>query len=112
MVLTAMGKDKPELIKFLSGLKKEDISFSKHFYEKQEIDRKYLTEEIVIDALKNTNSLLGVQDQSKENNEKYRLGIKLSNEYTLVVICELRNKGLYIKTAWKTSRRWQKAAQK
>jgi hypothetical protein len=107
-----MSKNKEELMRFLENLDKDNIHFRAHFYEKREFDRKYLTEELIISALKDTNKLIGFQDQSKTNNEKYRIGIKLSNEYTLVIICELTDKDLYIKTAWKTSRKWQKATQK
>lgn len=107
-----MAKNEKELKEFLNNLNNEDIHFKSHFYDKQEADRKYLTEDIVIKALKNTTSFLGFQDQTKDNLEKYRIGIKLSGRYDLVVICEVKDKSLYIITSWKTSRKWQKAIQK
>ena len=107
-----MTKSEVELKKFLEDINKEDIHFKKHFYDKQELDRKFLSEELVIKTLKNITNFLGFQDQSKSTLEKYRIGIKLSGKYNLVVVCELRNKSLYIITSWKTSRRWQKAIQK
>mgnify|MGYP001559141267 CR=1 FL=1 len=107
-----MNKNASEVKEMLKNIKKEDIHFKKHFYDKQKEDRPYLNENLIIDSLRNISNFLGVQDQSKRNIEKYRIGIKLSNEYDLVVIIEIENKGLYIKTAWKTSRKWQKATQK
>ena len=107
-----MLKNEADLKRFLTNLNKEDIHFTKHFYEKQEFDRKYLSEELLIKSLKNINNFLGFQDQSKDVAEKYRIGIKLSEKYNLVIICEVRNKSLYIITSWMTNRKWQKAIQK
>ena len=85
-----MVKSEEELKKFLENINKEDIHFKKHFYDKQELDRKYLSEELVIKALKNTNNFLGFQDQSKDAAEKYRIGFKLSGRYNLVAVCEVK----------------------
>jgi len=106
-----MVKNEEELKKFLEEIKKNSIIFKKHFYDKKQ-DREYLNEELIINALKNIENFLGFQDQSKDTNEKYRIGIKLSSKYSLTLVCEIKNKSLYIITAWKTSRKWQKAMQK
>jgi hypothetical protein len=55
---------------------------------------------------------LGFQDQSKNNVEQYRIGVKISEKYDLVAVFEIKDKVLNIITAWKTSRKWQKAVQK
>lgn len=107
-----MVKNEEELKKFLENIDKENINFKSHFYDKQELDRKYLTEELIIKTIKNTSNFLGFQNQSSNNLEKYRIGVKLSGKYDLVIICEIKDKSLYIITAWKTSRKWQKAIQK
>ena len=97
--------------KFLGELEKENIIFKPHFYHKIK-DRPYLDEQLIIESLKNVDSLLGFQKQISEDNEKYRIGIKLSGNYDLVIIAEIKDKNLYIITAWKTSRKWQKSIQK
>ena len=106
-----MVKNEVELKEFLNQLKREDITFKKHFYDKQQ-DRQYLSEELIVKSLKDLGNILGIQDQSKDGIERYRIGIKLSSNYDLVVICEIKDKNLYITTAWKTSRKWQKSIQK
>jgi len=107
-----MAKTEAELKKFLENVNREDIHFTNHFYDKQQFDRKYLSEDLTIKSLKDIKNFLGFQNQSKDNKEKYRIGIKLSGKYNLVVICEVRDKSLYIITTWKTNRRWQKSTQK
>ncbi len=106
-----MGKSKEELKEYLERIKKDKIIFKKHFYDKKETDRKYLNEELVISSLRDIKNFIGFQDQSEEI-EKYRIAVKLSGRYNLVIVCEIKDKNLYIITAWKTSRRWQKAMQK
>ena len=66
----------------------------------------------IIDKIKDTKNILGYQYQTIREKRRYRIGIKLSNRYTLVIITEIEEKGLNIITAWKTSRKWQKAIQK
>jgi len=97
---------------FLKNIKEEDILFKKHFYEKKEKDRQYLNETLIIKSLKNINNLQGFQKQIINNEEVYRIGIKLSNKYNLVIISKIKGKNLYIITAWKTNRKWQKSVQK
>jgi len=96
---------------FLRNLEKEGVIFKKHFYEKIE-DRPYLTEGLIFDSLKNIENILGFQKQIVGNKERFRIGIKLSSKYNLVIVCEIEGKNLYIVTVWKTSRKWQKAIQK
>jgi hypothetical protein len=100
-----------EFKKLVEGIKEEDINFVSYFYTKKE-ERPDITDKLVREKLKDLGKILGVQKQRIKGKERYRVGIKLSNRYTLVVICETKEKGLYIITAWKTSRKWQKAIQK
>ena len=67
-----------------------------------------------IDYLKKTDRLLKVEDQPsrRKGEEKYKLWIKLSNKYSLVIIAAISKKDLYIITSWNTDRKWQKAIQK
>jgi hypothetical protein len=107
-----MAKNEAEIKNFLKEIKKEDILFKPHFYEKKREDRKYLSEEEIIKILKEADKFLGFQDQSRINHEKYRMGFKLSGKYNMAIIGEIKDKTLYIITAWKTSKKWQKAIQK
>ena len=98
--------------KFLKGIKEENIIFKEHFYEK--IKDRSITEELVREYLKKTERLLNVEEQPsrKTGEEKYKLWIKLSNKYSLVVIVAILKKDLYIITSWNTDRKWQKSIQK
>jgi len=107
-----MAKNEEELKKFLKKIKRENIIFRPHFYDKQKEDRQYLSESLVINSIRDIGRFFGFQDQSTKEIEKYRVAIKLSSKYTLVVVSEVKDKNLYIITAWKTSRKWQKAIQK
>lgn len=107
-----MFKTNEKLKEFLSNLSKEGITFKKHFYDKKEEDRPYLNEEMVIDAVKDISNIEDIQNQSNTQEEKYLLRIKLSNNYSLVVIFKIEGKNLYIITSWKTSKKWQKSIQK
>lgn len=106
-----MAETLEELKKILKNLKKEDIIFKPYFYTKN-LERPYLNEEFVIQSLKNINNLMGFQKQLTKGEQRYRIGIKLSNKYALVIVSQIKDKNLYIITAWKTSRKWQKAIQK
>ena len=98
--------------KFLRDLDKSNILFSPHFYEKSKTDRVYLTEELIQNSFKDIKNIIGFQKQKTNNEERYKIGIKLSNYYNLVIVCKLLRKGLYIITAWKSDRKWEKAIQK
>ncbi|MBS3091967.1 hypothetical protein J4466_00965 [Candidatus Pacearchaeota archaeon] len=100
-----------ELKNFFKEIEKESIIFKKHFYDKKESEREYLSEKLIIDNIKNINKIIGFQKQLVKNETLYRIGIKLSNKYTLVVVFKIEDKDLYIITAWKTYRKWQKAIQ-
>jgi len=100
-----------ELKKFLKKIKQKDISFIPYFYTKKE-ERPDITENLIREKIKDIESILGYQYQIVKRKERYRVGIKLSNRYNLVIIIEIKEKGLNIITAWKTSRKWQKAIQK
>ncbi|MBI2630439.1 hypothetical protein HYW76_05035 [Candidatus Pacearchaeota archaeon] len=100
------------LKEFLTGLKEENIFFSRHFFDKN-ADRPYLSEKLVIDNIKNTSILVGFQKQIINQEEICRIGLKLSSRYTLVIVFKIKNnKDLYIITAWKTDKKWQKSIQK
>lgn len=98
--------------RFLEGLKEEDVIFKKHFYEKV-MDRP-ISEVVVREYLKKTDRLLKVEEQPAraEGEEKYKLWIRLSNRYSLVVIATVSKKCLYIIIAWNTDRKWQKSIQR
>lgn len=100
-----------ELKKILKEINDKDINFIPYFYTKKE-DRPDITDEFVKEKIKDIDNTLGFQYQIVKEKERYRIGIKLSNKYKLVVIAEIKEKGLNIITAWKTSRKWQKAIQK
>src|SRR3989338_8876081 len=98
--------------KFLEELKQENIKFKKHFYDK--VKERPISEAIIREYIKKTDRLLKVEEQpsKREDEEKYKLWIKLSNKYSLVVIAAISKKDLYIITSWNTDRKWQKAIQK
>ena len=98
--------------KFLDNLKDENIHFKKHFYDRAK-DRP-ISEQLIRTNLRKTNKLLNVEElQSKRERErKYKLWIKLSNKYSLVIVSVVSEKDLYIITAWNTDRKWQKQIQK
>ena len=98
--------------KFLEELKEENIKFTLHFYERI-LDRP-ISGEFVREYLKKTDRLLKVEEQptKRRNEEKYKLWIKMSNRYSLVVIVAISKKGLNIISAWNTNRKWQKSIQK
>ncbi len=98
--------------KFLEQVSDENIIFKDHFYDK--VKERPITENLVREYLKKTDRLLKVEQQPsrKEGEDKYKLWIRLSNKYSLVIIVAISKKDLYIITAWNTNRKWQKAIQK
>jgi hypothetical protein len=74
--------------------------------------RPYLNEELIRTSLNNFADYLGFQSHYIEGEVRYRIGIKLSNKYLLVIILEIGDEHLNIITAWKTNRKWQKKLQK
>ena len=98
--------------KFLEEIKDENINFKKHFYDKTK--ERPVSEGLVKSSLKKTDKLLKVEEQPsrREGEEKYKIWLKLSNKYSLVVIAAISKKDLYIITSWNTDRKWQKAIQK
>lgn len=98
--------------KFLDALEEKDIHFKEHFYDK--IKERPISEELVKEYLKKTERLLKVEEQPsrREGEEKYKLWIRLSNKYSLVLIIAITQKDLYIITGWNTDRKWQKSIQK
>lgn len=98
--------------KFLEELKDENVHFKKHFYDKTK--ERPISEGLVRSSLKKTDKLLKVEEQPsrREGEEKYKLWLKLSNKYSVVIIAAISKKDLYIITSWNTDRKWQKAIQK
>jgi len=103
-------RDINELKRFFREINENEIKFSPYFYSKLK-DRPYLNEGSVINSVKNIDNLQGFQKQIIKGEIRYRIGIKLSNNYNLVLVIKI-NKSLNIITAWKTSRKWQKSIQK
>jgi hypothetical protein len=98
--------------KFLDDILDEQIIFREHFYERA-INRP-ISEELVKRTIKNTSKLLDVEEQpaKKINEKKYKIWLKLSNRYSLVLIITIEEKTLYIITGWNSDRKWQKQIQK
>lgn len=94
--------------KFLEELKEENIKFKTHFYEST-IDRP-VTEEFVRKHLKKTRRLFRIERQQskRDDEEKYKIWIRLSNRYALVVVMAIYKKNLYIITSWNINIKWQK----
>ena len=97
---------------FLESINNENISFRKHFYD--QIKNRPISWDLVIKYLRKTENLLKVEKQTSKNKneEKYKLWIKLSNKYSLVVIIVISKKDLYIVTSWNTYKKWQKSIRK
>ena len=106
-----MMDSEEELKKFLGELKDGDIIFKKHFYDKI-ADRPYLNEKLIRDTLKDTDNLMGFQNQKVKGEERYKLSFQLSGKYILIIIALIKGKTLYIITSWKSNRKWQKSIQK
>ena len=90
----------------------ENIKFKHHFFER--VRERPISEEMVRKYLKKTNHLVNVENQPSRNEgeEKYKIWLKLSNKYSLVLIVAIRKKDLYIITGWNTNRKWQKSIQR
>ena len=96
----------------LEEIEQENIIFKPHFHKR--IFERPISEELVRKYIQNTHKLLKVEKQpsKRKGEEKYKIWIKLSNKYSLVLIIAISQKGLYIITGWNTDRRWQKSIQK
>jgi len=97
---------------FLENVEQENIKFKQHFFDR--VQERPISKEMARKCLKQTNLLLKVEDQPArtEGEEKYKLWIKLSNKYSLVLIVAIRKKVLNIITGWNTDRKWQKSIQR
>lgn len=98
--------------KFLEEIDDENIKFKKHFYDR--IMDRPISEELIRKYIKKTECLLFVEEQPSKSidEEKYKLWIRLSNQYLLVIIAVISKKDLYIVTSWNTNRKWKKIMQK
>ena len=88
-----------------------NIAFSPHFHDTVR-KRPYLSESLVTDALNRFDSYIGFQIQHLKSEIRYKIALILSGRYNLVIVLEITNQGLNIITAWKTSKKWQKAIQR
>ena len=95
------------VLRFLDELKTENIVFKRHFEER--IKQRPINKGMTIKLLKQKDRLLKVEEQSKG---KYKVWLKLSNKYNLVLIIAISKKDLYIITGWNTNTKWQKSIQK
>jgi hypothetical protein len=102
---------KLEELKKIIKEKIENFEFVPYFSSKFE-QRPYLTKELVKSSLEDFDNYLGFQRHFVKGTSRFRIGIKLSGKYVLVVVLEMEKEHLNIVTAWKTSRKWQKAIQK
>jgi len=93
---------------FLDRIDESRIFFKLHFYERT-LDRP-VTEDLVRRSIKNTSGLLKVEEQAarKPTEKKYKLWIRLSNRYCLVLIVTIEGENLYIITGWNSDIKWQK----
>ena len=75
--------------KYLEKSKEENIKFKPHFYER--VRNRPISKDFVKEYLKKTYNLLKVEEQptKKKTEEKYKLWIKMSNKYSLVVIASI-----------------------
>lgn len=106
--------DLEKIRKFLEEIKDENIKFKAHFYDSINVQERPINEGLVRKYLKKPANLINVEEQHSklQGEEKYKLWLKMSNKYSLVVIAVASGKDLYIITAWNTDRKWQKAIQK
>ncbi len=98
--------------KFLTDVNIDQIKFKKHFYDR--ILERPISESMIKKQLKKTDNLLKAEEQPARNEDekKYKLWIKLSNRYSLVIIAVISKKDLYIVSGWNTDRKWQRTMQK
>ncbi len=98
--------------KFLAEVEREHIIFKQHFDER--VQKRPINRGMAVSLLKQTDKLLKVEDEpaKMEGEEKYKIWLKLSNRYSLVLIVAIRQKDLYIITGWNTDTKWQQAIQK
>jgi len=98
--------------KLLDEIDESKIFFKQHFYERT-LDRP-ISEELVRKSIKKADSLLKIEEQPtrKPTEKKYKLWIRLSNRYSLVLIVTIEEKNLYIITGWTSEVKWQKQKEK
>jgi len=74
---------------FLEEVDTENIYFKQHFYER--VKERSISEEIVLKYIQQTDRLLQVESQParKEEEEKFKIWIKLSSKYSLVLIISI-----------------------
>lgn len=95
-----------EVKELLKSIKQDDIELDPHFYKR--IRERPINEGLVRSLIVKFNKLERIE-YGKEGSNRFKLWIKMSNRYDLVVIIEvLDSKGLKIISAWNTCRRWQK----
>jgi len=92
--------------RFLEYVKQEDIIIKKHFYDST-LERP-IHEKLVRENVKKTERLLKIEKQSakRAKEEKYKIWIKLSRRYALVLVIVIFEMKLFVITGWNT--KWQR----
>ena len=75
----------------------ENIVFRNHFYL-QARKRSYLNKSLVIRTLRDFDNYLGFQKQNFKGELRYRIGVKLSNRYSLIIVLVFSEESLNIIT--------------
>jgi len=96
--------------KRLEELKARDdaeIIIRKH--ASSQIERRGLDEERIRSLLKEPERL---KRADKQDEGKFKAHFQISRKYSMVIVLRLNNPNIYIITAYKTSKKWQKQAKK
>ncbi|MFH1211744.1 MAG: hypothetical protein V1659_02325 [Candidatus Woesearchaeota archaeon] len=90
----------------LKSIHDEDIIFKRHFYSRT-LERP-IDESLVRENIKKTDDILKIEQQParKDGEEKFKIWIRLSRRYALVLVVAVAQKKLIIITGWNA--KWQK----
>jgi hypothetical protein len=96
------------IIEYLQKIQPEDIIFKYHFYLRT-CDRT-ISEELVRKYINQIDRIQKIEEQKtgRENERKFKIWIKLSRRYSLVLIFAINQKTLYIITGWNSEIKWKK----
>ena len=92
--------------KLIDKLKSNNIEFTKHFDER--VKERPISRELVIKYIRIAILLKFEKQESRKNEEKYKLWLKMSNRYCLVIILSISEKGLNIISGWNKEGKWKK----
>jgi hypothetical protein len=104
--------DLEKVKKLLSGITEADIHERDH-YKKQKEKRADIDKAPEC-LLNGTDNLINAETQEpdKRGELKYKLDFSLSGKYSLIIIISIIQTDVYIISAWKENKKWQKALQK